>query len=57
MRSAFLTVGQNKEKLKDKLEGGDNGKSEATAQDSFSCLEHASRDFEWATSYYMGPVL
>ena len=56
MRSAFLTTGQNKEKLKD-TRGGDNGKSEVTAQDSVSCLEHASKNFEWATSYYMGPVL
>ena len=50
MRSAFLTVGQNKEKLKEKLEGGDNGKSDVTAQDLFSGLKHASKNFEWATS-------
>ena len=49
MRSAFLIIGQSKEKLRT-LEGGDNGKSEVTAQDSFSCLEHASKNFEWATS-------
>ena len=36
--------------------GGDNGKSEVAAEDSVSCLDHPSKNFEWATSYTWFPL-